>query len=162
MPTATITAEYVNPPKGKGPGNIKDSTGRYYKVWRESKVPGTPTLSQFEVGKTYDIEYKDDGEYNGKPQYMITAIKSTSATTSTNGNGANGHDASAAYRNGNGGSTDDSIKWQCMLKVAALIYAGAGADAVDKVIATARFIYHEPIDIVEESKRLFNATEAKE
>jgi hypothetical protein len=158
MPTASITAQFVNPPKGKGPGNIKTADGRYFKVWRESKHGGV-TLGDFEPGKTYDIEYNEEEPYNGKPQYMVTKIVSASTSQSTNGNGH--HDASAAYRNADTGTKSSDIKWLACLKIAGLVYAGAGESKVDLVMSTARFIYNEPIDIEDEARRLFNATEAK-
>ena len=159
MPTESVTVAYVNEPKSeKGPGSIKDATGRYYKVWKTSKHGGA-TLSDFENGKTYDIEYREE-EYQGKPTYTVNKIVSASTSQSTNGNGH--HDASAMYRNADTGTKSSDIKWLACLKIAGLIYAGAGADAVDKTIATARFIYNEPIDIVDEAKKLFNATEASE
>ena len=161
MPTASIVAQYVNEPKSpKAPGNIKTADGRYFKVWKSSKVPGTATLSDFEPNKTYEIEYTEEEPYNGRPSYMINKIVSASTSQSTNGNGH--HDASAAYRNADTGTKSSDIKWLACLKIAGLIYAGAGADAVDKTIATARFIYNEPIDVVDEAKKLFNATEASE
>lgn len=156
MPTTTITAEYVNEPKGKGPGNIKDSRGQYYKVWKESKAPGQAVLSQFEKGKTYEVEFKDDGEYNGKPQYMITKVLSASTSTNGSANGSNVHDASAQFRNG--ASQSDEMKWGCSLKVAALLFVGT--KDVDGMLVAARFIFNEPASVVEEAKRLFNATEA--
>ncbi len=67
------------------------------------------------------------------------------AVVSKTTNSTNGHDASAAYRNAD--SQGDIIKWQCMLKVAALVYAGAGDDALDKVVNAARGFYNAPIDI---------------
>jgi hypothetical protein len=155
MPTASITPQYVNEPKGKGPGNIKTADGRYFKVWKQSKVPGTATLSDFVAGKTYDIEYNEEEPYNGKEQYMITKIVSTSTST-------NGHkDASAMYREPARASSND-IKWLACLKIAGLVYAGAGAAIpLSTVIATARSLYNEPISIEDEAKALFNAEEAK-
>jgi hypothetical protein len=160
MPTASITAQFVNPPKGKGPGNIKTADGRYFKVWRESKHGGA-TLGDFEPGKTYDIEYNEEEPYNGKPQYMVTKIVSASTSQSTNGNGH--HDASAAYRNADTGTKSSDIKWLACLKIAGLVYAGAGATVpLAQVIATARELYNEPISIVDEAKKVFSATESKE
>jgi hypothetical protein len=157
MPQTSITAQFVNPPKGKGPGSIKTYDGRCFKVWRESKNGGA-VLGDFEAGKTYDIEYNEEEPYNGKAQYMVTKIVSASTSQSTNGNG---HDASAMYRNADTRSND--IKWLACLKVAGLVYAGAGAATpLATVVAAARSLYNEPIDIVDEAKRLFNATEAKE
>ena len=93
--------------------------------------------------------------------YTVTKIVSASTSQSTNGNGH--HDASAAYRNGNGNSSyEDGMKWGNSLKVASLLLAGAGADKVDVLMQVARFIYNEPIDIVDEAKKLFSATEATE
>lgn len=156
MPTTSITAAYVNEPKGKGPGNIKTPDGQYYKVWKTSKVPGFATLGQFEPGKTYDIEYDEEEPYNGKPQYMITKLVSASTTQSTNG--ANGHDASARYRNSD--TKSEEIKWMAAQKVAALLFVGTRD--VDGCLMAARFIFREPVDVVEEAKKLFSATEAKE
>jgi hypothetical protein len=157
MPQTTITAQYVNEPKGKGPGNIKTSDGRYFKVWKSAKNGGA-TLGDFEPGKTYDIEYNEEEPYNGKPQYMVTKIVSASTSQSTNGNGH--HDASAAHRYSDTRSND--IKWLACLKVAGLVYAGAGAATpLATVVAAARELYNTPADIVDEAKALFNAEEAK-
>jgi hypothetical protein len=156
MPQASITVQYVNPPKegSRAPGKIKTSDGQYYKVWKDSKHGG-PCLTDFSEGQTYDIEYKEEEPYNGKAQYMVTKINSASTSKTTNG--TNGHDASAAFR----GQDDKSaeIKWMASQKVAALLFVGT--KDVDGCMMAARFIYNEPADVVAEAKRLFNATEAE-
>lgn len=59
MPTATIVAEYVNPPKpGKKQGSVKGNDGHYYGV-------DPSQLGQFTQGGTYTIEY-DTRIFQGK------------------------------------------------------------------------------------------------
>lgn len=59
MPTATISVQYVNPPKpGKKQGSVKTVDGQFYGV--------DPTqLGQFSPGGTYTVEY-DTHTYQGK------------------------------------------------------------------------------------------------
>lgn len=88
MHQATITVSYVNQPRtatGKK-GSIKDREGRYFGVWKDR-------LSQFEAGKTYDVEYTID-QWQGKDQYNIKRAKLRGAALppppaghNSNGNG---------------------------------------------------------------------------
>lgn len=65
---ANITISFVNPPKSeKGPGNVKDTNGNYWKCWKE-------TLGQFQVGSSYDITF-EKGEYKGKPDNTVLTVK---------------------------------------------------------------------------------------
>lgn len=83
MNTQTISVAYVNPPKNpKGPGSIKDTEGRYWKLWTKD----TP-LDQFAVGQSYDIVFETD-QYQGKDQHTIKrATPRGGAVAPNNGNG---------------------------------------------------------------------------
>jgi len=64
---ATITAQYVNPPKdGKPNGSIKDTNGRYWSAKPEY-------LSQVQPGMTFGVEYRTS-EFNGKTYYFIEGL----------------------------------------------------------------------------------------
>lgn len=68
MEKATVTIAFVNPPKSeKGPGNVKDTNGNYWKCWKE-------TLLLFAVGSVYDITF-EKGEYKGKPDNTVLTAK---------------------------------------------------------------------------------------
>lgn len=72
MHSATIEVSYVNPPKSeKGPGNIKDSDGNYWKVWPDM-------LAKFKAGGTYTVSYTKD-DYQGKEQRTIKAVEGASS-----------------------------------------------------------------------------------
>lgn len=65
---AEITIQYVNQPKGKGPGSIKDSRGAYWKVW-----PDKMELFEGREGQTVAVTYYEE-EYEGKPQCTVIGI----------------------------------------------------------------------------------------
>lgn len=66
MQTQTVSVAYVNPPKNpKGPGSIKDTEGRYWKVW-----PKDTPLDRFVVGQSYDVAFETE-QYQGKDQYIV-------------------------------------------------------------------------------------------
>lgn len=70
---ATITVQYVNAPSNpKGPGSVKDATGRYWKVWDRDV-----SLDEFSEGQAYTVEF-ETSEYNGKPQYYIKRLLTAS------------------------------------------------------------------------------------
>lgn len=57
MPNIRMTVKYINDPKpGKVRGSIKGTDDSFLGVHQDK-------LSQFEVGKTYDIEYTENGEW---------------------------------------------------------------------------------------------------
>lgn len=66
MPTATIVANYVNPPKPPAKsGTIRVPSGEYYGIqpnW----------VNQFAQGQTYDIEYTITVAHNGREYKNIT------------------------------------------------------------------------------------------
>jgi hypothetical protein len=91
MPTATITAKYVNPPQeGKKNGTIKTPEGVYY---------GLPAnwVNQFTQGASYDVEYKEN-DFKGKTYKTITKFAMSQAAPAQTNSGA----ASGKY-----GATDD-------------------------------------------------------
>lgn len=134
MSKTSIQVQYVNQPKNpKGPGSIKTNEGVYYKVWPHSKNGGA-NLSQFEVGKTYELEY-DTEEYNGKPSYVARKILSSSESSSSNGH------VPVASSNGK----DSQILWQVCLKAAAQVLQGTGASA-GAVLVYAHEFYNEPTE----------------
>lgn len=65
--TATIQIQYVNQPKGSGPGSVKDSTGRYWQVW-----PDKLELFYGQEGQTFLVTYQTSS-YRGKRQDTIIA-----------------------------------------------------------------------------------------
>lgn len=68
MQAASIQIAFVNQPKSeKGPGNVKDTQGNYWKCWKE-------TLGQFAPGSSYDITY-EPGTYQGKPSNTVLTVK---------------------------------------------------------------------------------------
>jgi len=72
MNTATITAQYLNPPKpGRKTGSVKDTDGQYWDVWPDK-------LAQMQQGGTYQIEY-ETRDYQGKTYCTIKNIVGGSA-----------------------------------------------------------------------------------
>lgn len=68
MPTATVTVQYVNPPKGRGPASIKDDSGTYYKFWTKT-IP----VRTFREGDEYTVVYHVE-DYRGEDQYYIDDV----------------------------------------------------------------------------------------
>jgi len=72
----SITVQYVNPPKGKGPASVKDTSGIYWKVWTTGKSP--IPLETFREGGTYSVAYKTE-QYQGKDQHTIVSVENGQA-----------------------------------------------------------------------------------
>lgn len=86
MQQATIQVQFVNQPKtATGPGSVKDSNGKYWKVWSPKKQ-GDPSLDDFVAGGTYSITYKP-GTYQGKPDDTITSVTQTAGAVAPKTNG---------------------------------------------------------------------------
>lgn len=82
--TQTISVAYINPPKSpKGPGSVKDTDGRYWKLWTRD----TP-LDQFAVGQSYDVVF-ETSTYQGKDEYTIK--RATPRGAPVKPNNGNGH-----------------------------------------------------------------------
>lgn len=83
MPTATITAKYVNPPKeGKKKGSVKTADDQMFGVWADK-------ISHFQVGGIYDIEYTEETGQDGKVWKTIkTATKKGESRPTFGGGGA--------------------------------------------------------------------------
>jgi len=76
---ATVTVDYVNPPKeGKRFGSIKSKDGVYYGV-RQGQ------LGEFQKGGTYEIEYDEEQGRDGKIWKTVKAVKSASITSGNGG-----------------------------------------------------------------------------
>ena len=90
MQQATIKVQYVNQPKGNGPGNVKDVDGTYWKVWTRSKKPGAAVLSDFQEGGTYSVTYETEN-YQGKDYYTITSVTQTATALPQTAAASNGH-----------------------------------------------------------------------
>ena len=74
MATATVTVKFVNQPReGKKKGNIKTADGQQYGVWADK-------LSQFQPGKTYEIEYESE-EWQGKTYHNVKKFKEVAGQT---------------------------------------------------------------------------------
>jgi len=139
MNTATIKVQYVNAPKSpKGPGSVKTEDGVYYKVWPKAKEGGA-TLSQFEAGRTYEIEF-DTEQYNGRDTF--TARKILSSSESTNGSGAGlAHNSQVAPES----SRSAHIERQCALKVAAVLLTAQVQAGKDEPTVAALFSISDDI-----------------
>jgi hypothetical protein len=86
MPIETVTVQFVNPPKGKGPANINVGNKRYMKFWTRD-IPA----SSFRKGGTYKVAYHvESSEEYGNQEYIDEVL---SGQTQTN---AAGVPASAA------------------------------------------------------------------
>lgn len=68
MQSTTVTAQYVNPPKGRGPASIKATDGKYYRFWTK-KIP----VHTFQQNGTYNIGFHTE-VYNGEDQYYIDEV----------------------------------------------------------------------------------------
>lgn len=68
LQAAEITIQYINQPEGKGPGSIKDTEGRYWRIW-----PNKIAAFQGMEGSTVVVNY-EVGEFRGKPQYTILGL----------------------------------------------------------------------------------------
>ena len=80
MQSATVVCRYINPPKSpKGPGSIKDETGRYWKCWPKE-------LSFFKEGNSYQLGFETE-IYQGKESYIVRAVAEAPAFRSDNGSG---------------------------------------------------------------------------
>jgi len=107
MNTATIVAQYLNPPKpGRKTGSVKDADGQYWDIWPDK-------MAQMQQGGTYQIEY-ETREYNGKTYCTIKSIVGGQAPA-PKANGMNGA-AKPANGNGYGGKNDEQIFVMAILK----------------------------------------------
>ena len=78
MQQATITVSFVNPPRGNGPGSVKDTNGKLWRVWPTSKKPGGAVLANFQAGGTYSVGYSSE-DWKGEEQRTITSVTQTAA-----------------------------------------------------------------------------------
>lgn len=86
MPTATITAKFVWPPKeGRKTGTIKTVDGAYYDVWPDK-------LASFKPNGIYEVEYSER-ESNGRTYRTITnfALKGEAMPQRGRGGGGGGN-----------------------------------------------------------------------
>jgi hypothetical protein len=139
MQQATITVAFVNPPKSPtGPGSVKDTEGKYWKVWTPKK-PGDPSLENFVAGGVYSVTYKP-GMYQGKPDDTITSVTQVGAAAAA----PNGH-APAPRTNGYSPTrqatdpTDAERMFVCA-NLVAFIKAGAIQPDLTDVVGTTNML----------------------
>ena len=86
---ANGTIEKYYPPKGKGPAGIYlEGNPQQLKAWPTDKAGHSLLPSGIGIGAEIEFDVKQDGEYNGKPQYLAENVRLTKpaqAQTSSSG-----------------------------------------------------------------------------
>jgi hypothetical protein len=132
MPAATITVQYVNPPKvGKVNGSVKDASGVYYGV-------RPANLANFQQGGVYDITFSEKTLNNGTVYRTVETVSPSQTATPPRPSG------------GGGGNTyrETSAADKASMFVTALMKAAVQAQMVD---------IHNPAEIAQIGKNFRDA-----